>query len=117
MDVGQELVLYWLVKGESKKVVEEGVSYVIRIHTLETPLAVYHVPRELEYGLTFYRNHLTFNYDWGRVPAEEHLLVAPESSQVEVANLVAGRRVSYLGHYAARHVDYYWIAARTETAH
>lgn len=43
MDVGQELVLYWLVKGESKKVVEEGVSYVIRIHTLETPLAVYHV--------------------------------------------------------------------------
>ena len=51
------------------------------------PLAVYHVRRELEYGLTFYRNHLTFNYDWGRVPQQEHLLVAPEGLQIEVANL------------------------------
>ena len=73
--------------------------------------AVYHVPRELEYGLTFYRNHLTFNYDWGKVPKEEHLVVAPENSQVEIAKLVAGRRVSYLGHYAPRHVDYFWVAA------
>jgi 4-amino-4-deoxy-L-arabinose transferase-like glycosyltransferase len=75
------------------------------------PLAVYHVKRELEYGLTFYRNQLTFNYDWGRVPQEEHIVVAPENAQVEIAKLVAGRRVSFLGHYAAQHVDYFWIAA------
>jgi 4-amino-4-deoxy-L-arabinose transferase-like glycosyltransferase len=82
------------------------------------PLAVYHVRRELEYGLTFYRNHLTFNYDWGRVPREEHLLVAPENSQMEIAELVAGRRVSYLGHYAPQHLDYYWVAAaRVGTEH
>ncbi len=81
------------------------------METRPLPLAVYHVPRELEYGLTFYRNQLTFNYDWGSVPQEEHLLVAPENSQVEITKLVAGRRVSYLGHYAPRHVDYYWVAA------
>ncbi len=81
------------------------------IETHPLPLAVYHVRRELEYGLTFYRNQLTFNYDWGSVPQEEHLLVAPENSQVEIAKLVPGRRVSYLGHYAAQHVDYYWVAA------
>jgi 4-amino-4-deoxy-L-arabinose transferase-like glycosyltransferase len=81
----------------------------VEIHRL--PLAVYHVRRELEYGLTFYRNQLTFNYDWGRVPAEEHLLVAPENAQAEIERLVAGRRVSHLGHYAAQHVDYYWVAA------
>jgi len=75
------------------------------------PVAVHHVRRELEYGLTFYRNQLTFNYDWGRVLQQEHLVVAPENSQVEIGRLVAGRRVSYLGHYAAHHVDYYWIAA------
>jgi 4-amino-4-deoxy-L-arabinose transferase-like glycosyltransferase len=74
-------------------------------------LAVYHVRRELEYGLTFYRNRLTFNYDWGSVPQEEHLLVAPENSQAEIAKLVADRRVSYLGHYAAQHVDFFWVAA------
>jgi 4-amino-4-deoxy-L-arabinose transferase-like glycosyltransferase len=75
------------------------------------PVAVFHVRRELEYGLTFYFNHLTFNYDWGRVPQEEHLLVAPEGSQVRIATLVAGRRVSFLGHYEPQHVDYFWVAA------
>jgi 4-amino-4-deoxy-L-arabinose transferase-like glycosyltransferase len=84
---------------------------IASIETHHLPLAVYHVRRELEYGLTFYRNQLTFNYDWGSVPAEEHFLVAPENSQVEVAKLVAGRRVSYLGHDAAQHVDYFWVAA------
>jgi 4-amino-4-deoxy-L-arabinose transferase-like glycosyltransferase len=74
-------------------------------------LAVYHVRRELEYGLTFYRNQLTFNYDWGSVPQEEHLLVAPENSQVDIVKRVPGRRVVRLGNYPAQHVDYYWIAA------
>jgi len=81
------------------------------IQTQPLPLAVYRVHRELEYGLSFYRNQLTLNYDWGTVPRQEHLLVAPENSQVEIAGLVQGRRVSYLGHYAAQHVDYFWIAA------
>jgi 4-amino-4-deoxy-L-arabinose transferase-like glycosyltransferase len=84
----------------------------VEVHPL--PLAVYHVPRELEYGLTFYRNHLTFNYDWGRLPREEHLLVAPETSQVEIARLLAGRRLSYLGHYAPQRVDYFWVAAEAK---
>ena len=79
--------------------------------TYALPLAVYHVPRELEYGLTFYDNHLPFNYDWGSVPQGEHIVVAPEGSQAQVAERVAGRRVSYLGRYAPQHVDYYWVAA------
>lgn len=83
---------------------------IAAMQTRPLPLAVYHVRRELEYGLTFYHNQLTFNYDWGSVPREEHLLVAPENSQVEIAKLVPGRRVSYLGHYPAQHVDYYWVA-------
>ncbi len=81
------------------------------METHPLPLAVYHVRRELEYGLTFYRNQPTFNYDWGSVPQGEHLLVAPENSQVEIAKLVTGRRVSYLGRYPAQRVDYYWVAA------
>jgi 4-amino-4-deoxy-L-arabinose transferase-like glycosyltransferase len=84
---------------------------IAAMETHRLPLAIYHVSRELEYGLTFYRNQLTFNYAWGSVPRGEHLLVAPENSQAAIAKLVAGRRVSYLGHYAAQRVDYYWIAA------
>lgn len=83
---------------------------IAAMQTRSLPLAVYHVRRELEYGLTFYRNQLTLNYDWGRVPTEEHLLIAPEDSQAEVAKLVAGRRVSFLGRYPAQHVDYYWVS-------
>jgi 4-amino-4-deoxy-L-arabinose transferase-like glycosyltransferase len=83
---------------------------VAAMQTRPLPLAVYHVRRELEYGLTFYRNQVTFNYDWGSVPREEHLLVAPENLQVEIARLVPGRRVSYLGNYPTQHLDYYWVA-------
>src|SRR5271156_400483 len=89
---------------------------IAAIETHSLPLAVYHVPRELEYGLTFYRNHLTFNYDWGRVPQEEHLLVAPENSKTKIEELVAGRHVSTLGHYPPQHVDYYWVAAAEATS-
>jgi hypothetical protein len=83
------------------------------IETQQQLLAVYHVRRELEYGLTFYRNRETFNYDWGSVPAQEHLLVAPENSQLDIAKLVPGRRVSYLGHYAPQRLDYFWVSAAT----
>jgi 4-amino-4-deoxy-L-arabinose transferase-like glycosyltransferase len=83
--------------------------YRMEMHPL--PLAVYGVPRELEYGLTFYRNQWTVRYEWGRVPEEEHLLIAPETWQVQVAEKTAGRHVSFLGNYAPQHVDYYWVAA------
>jgi hypothetical protein len=75
------------------------------------PMAVYGVPREMEYGLTFYRNQPIPRYEWGGVPAEEHLLIAPENWQAGVAKYTAGRRVLLLGDYAPQHVDYYWVAA------
>jgi 4-amino-4-deoxy-L-arabinose transferase-like glycosyltransferase len=84
---------------------------IAAMETRPLPLAVYHVRREVQYGLTFYRNQVTLNYDWGTVPQQEHLVVAPENSQLEIAKLVAGRRVSYLGHYPAQHLDYFWVAA------
>jgi hypothetical protein len=85
------------------------------------PLAVFRVSRELEYGLTFYRNHPAMRYEWGQIPAEEHLVVAPENWQPEVTREVAqkgaGRRVSFLGHYAPQHVDYFWVSAAGATIH
>jgi 4-amino-4-deoxy-L-arabinose transferase-like glycosyltransferase len=84
---------------------------IVSMETHPLPVAVYGVPREMEYGLTFYRNQLTRRYEWGSVPAEEHLLVVPENWQAEVAKRVAGRRISFLGHFAPQHVDYFWVAA------
>ncbi|MGC1373761.1 MAG: glycosyltransferase family 39 protein [Candidatus Sulfotelmatobacter sp.] len=85
------------------------------IETHQLPISVYHVRRELEYGLTFYRNQLTINYAWGHIPAEEHLLITPEGSQLEIAKLMPGRRVSFLGEYPPQHIDYFWISAATSS--
>lgn len=82
-----------------------------RIEKERLTLAVFRVPRELEYGLAFYRNQKIAQYESGEIPAEAHLLIAPEGSQIDIAKELPGRRVSYLGSYAAQGLDYYWIAA------
>lgn len=76
------------------------------------PLAVFHVKRETEYGLAFYRNQAIDRYERGEIPSGQHLVVAPEGSQVALAKQVAGRRVSYLGSFAPQGLDYYWVAAK-----
>ena len=81
------------------------------VETRQLPLAVYGVPREMEYGLTFYRNQTTARYERGGIPVEEHLLVAPATWKANVAERAAGRRVLLLGHYAPQDVDYYWVSA------
>ena len=88
----------------------------VEIHGVEThplSLAVYGVSREMEYGLAFYRNQAVVRYERGSAPAEEHLLVAPETWKVNVAKRTTGRRVTFLGHYEPQNVDYYWVAAAT----
>ena len=79
------------------------------VETHELPVAVYGVSREIEYGLTFYRNQPAVRYEAGGVPAAEHLLVAPATWKVNVAVQTAGRRVLLLGNYAPQNVDYYWV--------
>jgi 4-amino-4-deoxy-L-arabinose transferase-like glycosyltransferase len=81
------------------------------VETHQLPLAGYGVSREMEYGLTFYRNQPTVRYERDPVPAEEHLLVAPAAWKVNVAMKTAGRRVLYLGNYSPQDVDYYWVSA------
>ncbi len=83
---------------------------ISRIEKDHLPLAVFHVPRELEYGLAFYRNRVIQQYGLGQIPAQAHLLIAPEGSQVEIAKQVPTRRVSYLGSYAPQGLDYYWVS-------
>jgi 4-amino-4-deoxy-L-arabinose transferase-like glycosyltransferase len=87
-----------------------------RIDTRGLPLAVFRARRETEFGLAFYRNQVIARYERDAVPSGEHLVVAPEGSQTELAKQVIGRRVSYLGSYGAQALDYYWVAAAS-TAH
>jgi len=81
------------------------------VETHQLPIAVCGTSRELEYGLAFYRNQTVARYESEEVPEGEHLLVAPPAWKKNVDDLTAGRRVSFLGHYAPQNVDYYWVAA------
>ncbi|MBZ5704526.1 MAG: glycosyltransferase family 39 protein [Acidobacteriia bacterium] len=88
------------------------VNEISRVEAQPLPLAVLRVPRETEFGLQFYRNEPIARYEWGQVPAGEHLVVTAEGLQAVVAKRTAGRRISYLGSFAPQHVEYYWVAGR-----
>lgn len=80
----------------------------------QVPVALYHVHREQEYGLEFYLNRAAEKYEDGKIPAEAHVLVAAhgsqdQGSQVDVAKIVAGRRVSYLTSIPAQKLELYWV--------
>jgi 4-amino-4-deoxy-L-arabinose transferase-like glycosyltransferase len=79
------------------------------------PLAVFHVHRDTEFGLAFYRNQIINRYedDNGQVPQAEHIVIVPTGSQQELIKQAAGRRALYLGSFPAQGLDYYWISAQT----
>ena len=89
---------------------------IAAVETHQLPLAVYGVSREMEFGLTFYRNQTPVRYEGGSAPAVEHLLVAPATWKDNVAKQTAGRRVLLLGHYAPQDLDYYWVSAAGASA-
>jgi hypothetical protein len=74
-------------------------------------VALYRVHREQEYGLEFYLNRPAQSYESGNVPAAAHVLVAAQNTQSQFAQLVSGRRVSFLTSIPAQKVDLYWVAA------
>ena len=73
------------------------------------PIAIYQINRSQEYGLEFYLNRPAQDYEVGDVPAEAHVLVAAQNTQPRVAQLVPGRRVSYLTSIPAQKLDLYWV--------
>jgi len=82
---------------------------ITRADNRRLPLAVLLASRETEYGLQFYRNQSVARYESGQVPSGEHLVVAPEGLRRGVEKQAAGRRVTYLGSFAAQGLDYYWV--------
>src|SRR5262252_8188401 len=81
------------------------------METHKLPMAVCGVPREVEFGLAFYRDQIISRYESGNVPSSEHLLVAAPSWKSNVTEWTKGRRVTSLGHYSPQGLDYYWVAA------
>jgi 4-amino-4-deoxy-L-arabinose transferase-like glycosyltransferase len=75
----------------------------------KVPIAGYHLKREQEYGLEFYLNRGVESYDGGNIPAAAHVLVAKQNTGLQAAQLVPGRRVSFLTSVPAQKLDLFWV--------
>ena len=77
----------------------------------EVPIvAVYDVPRSVEYGLGFYRNHKILSYERNEVPDGEHVVVAAEGTKAELEFRLKDRRVTRIGGFAPQKLDFYLVS-------
>jgi hypothetical protein len=79
--------------------------------THNEPVAVLRVRRDLEFGLSFYRNHRVLDYDKDGVPAEAHILVVRDIAMPELRTLLATRSYQPLFAFPAQRVSVYLVDA------
>ena len=93
-----------------------------RLATVGTPnetIAVFRVRRDMEYGLSFYRNREVVNYEEDGVPTEEHLLVARMSgrggkdlhTQEAIEEYLEGRQYEPLFNWPEQGLQVYRVGA------
>lgn len=75
-------------------------------------IAVYDVPRSIEYGLGFYRNHVIANYGRNEIPDGTHVVVAASGTEKELKYRLPQRRVTRIGGWEPQHLDFYLVAAK-----
>jgi 4-amino-4-deoxy-L-arabinose transferase-like glycosyltransferase len=83
-----------------------------RIATPGEVVAVYDVRRDMEYGLSFYRDKQVWNYERRGIPEGKHLLVARVSSISKLRTLLQGRTYDPLFEYPAQNLVVYEVAAK-----
>ncbi len=83
-------------------------------------VAVFRVRRDMEYGLSFYRNHEVVNYEETGVPPQQHILVVRITgkhgidlhSQEALADYLQGRQYQELFPWPERGLEVYLVGKR-----
>jgi 4-amino-4-deoxy-L-arabinose transferase-like glycosyltransferase len=83
-------------------------------------VAVFRVRRDVEYGLSFYRNREVVNYDQAGVPKEEHLLIARITgrggvdlrTEVALRAYLEGRHYEQIFGWPEQGLDVYLVGAK-----
>jgi 4-amino-4-deoxy-L-arabinose transferase-like glycosyltransferase len=83
-------------------------------------VAVFRVRRDVEYGLSFYRNREVVNYEESGVPDEQHLLVARVTgrggvdlhTQAALGDYLAGRQYEHLFSWPEQGLVVYMVGSR-----
>jgi 4-amino-4-deoxy-L-arabinose transferase-like glycosyltransferase len=77
----------------------------------DEPVAVLRLRRDLEFGLSFYRDHRVLDYEKDGVPGQAHILVVRDIALPELRTLLATRSYHPLFAYPAQHVSVYQVDA------
>ena len=88
-------------------------------------VAVFHVRRDIEFGLSFYRNREVVNYDEDGVPDEQHMLVARVQgrhgvdldTQMALEELLEGRQYEQLFSWPEQGLEIYLVGASESARH
>ena len=113
--VAPAIVVFGLALRLSAPVLDQTLSArsvseeLARLSNKPLPVAVAKVPRELEFGLQFYRNQTIARYELAPPPTGEHLLVMQMGSRQLVEKKLEGRRLSYLGEFAAQNLKFFYV--------
>ena len=84
--------------------------YIGQMQNAPDQVAIYNLPRGIQYGLAFYRNQVISNYQTRQIPPGEHIVVAARGFQRSIAR-ESGRKVTYLGNFAPQQLEYFYVAA------
>jgi 4-amino-4-deoxy-L-arabinose transferase-like glycosyltransferase len=87
---------------------------IARLAPDEKTVALYHVKRDMDYGLAFYRNQRPEHYEADGVPAQEHILVFRAADASEVDQLLTGRIYEPLFLYDTQGLSVYKVYAKEE---
>jgi hypothetical protein len=76
------------------------------------PVAVFEVRRDLEYGLSFYRDQRVLDYERDGVPDQQHILIVREPYVDKLSQILKGRTYEPLFKYPAQNLVVYSVSAR-----
>lgn len=79
-------------------------------------IAVYDVPRGVEYGLEFYRNRPVLSYERNEIPPGDHVVIGAAGTKTELEYRLKGRSVTRVGGFAPQHVDFFLVSGSGSTA-
>jgi hypothetical protein len=98
--------------------------YIGQMQDAPGEIAVYDVPRGIQYGLAFYRDQRVPRYDGnldgpGEVPAGEHLLLmrGASANTIVLPPLLSGRDFDIVGRFAPQDLLILRVAAAPKTGH
>ena len=110
-------VIHLLDRAYSARPLAERIA---RYASPDETVAVFRVRRDMEYGLSFYRNHQVTNYDETGVPPQQHILVARVTgrhgvnlhSREALADYLQGREYQELFLWPERGLEVYLVGKR-----